>query len=76
VLASPWFTDAQFGMLAATPMNRQHDLARVVVDIDNDVGDQCPQQLLSGTHRYVRRMPCCRQIIRQVREGARVDLEG
>ena len=60
MLASPWFADAQFGMLTATPMNREHDLTRLVVDVDDDVGDQCPQQLLSRTHRHIRCVPCCR----------------
>src|SRR5579859_3073422 len=43
MLASPWLTDAQFGMLTTTPMNREHDIARLIIDIDEDVCDQCPQ---------------------------------
>jgi hypothetical protein len=42
---------AQFGVLAAAPVNRKHDVTRFFVDIDDDVDDQSPQQLLACTHR-------------------------
>jgi len=49
--------------------------SRIIIDIDDDVGDQCPQQLLAGTHRNTWRIPGHRQIVRQVGEGARVDFD-
>ena len=73
MLAGSWLTDTQLGVLTATPMDRQHDLTRFIVDIDDDVGDQRSQQLLAGAHRNTRRVPGRRQIVRQVGEGARVD---
>ena len=75
MFAGPWLAYAQLGVLASTPMDREHDIARIIVDIDDDVGDQCPQQLLASTHRNIRRIPGRRQIVRQVGEGARVDLD-
>ena len=60
MFAGPWLADTQFGMLAASPMDREHDVARIIVDIDDNVGDQCSQQLLAGAHRNIRRMPRCR----------------
>jgi hypothetical protein len=38
-------------------MDREHDLAHLIVDIDDNVSDQRPQQLLAGTHRNTRRIP-------------------
>jgi hypothetical protein len=29
-------------VLAAPPMDRQHDVTHGIIDIDDDVGDQCP----------------------------------
>ena len=40
VFSTPWLADTQFGVLAATPMDRKHDIARIIIDIDDDVGDQ------------------------------------
>jgi len=57
MFTSPWLMDAQLGVLATTPMDREHDIARIIIDIDDDLGDQCPQQLLAGTHRNTRRIP-------------------
>ena len=31
-----------------------------IVDIDQDIDDQCPQQFLPGAHRNIRCMPCRR----------------
>ena len=69
MFTGPRLADAQFGMLSASPMNREHDIARILIDIDEDVGDQGPQQLLAGTHRNIRRMPC---VIAQVPGGFRI----
>jgi hypothetical protein len=54
-------------------MDREHHIARFIVDIDDDIGDQCPQQLLASTHRNIWCVPGHRQIICQVGERARVD---
>jgi len=75
MFTSPWLMDAQLGVLATTPMDREHDIARIIIDIDDDLGDQCPQQLLAGTHRNTRRIPRRRWIVRQIGEGARIDLD-
>jgi hypothetical protein len=47
--------DAQFGMLAAIPMDDEHDFPGRIVDIDDDLGDQCPHQSLARPHRGSRR---------------------
>ena len=60
MFTSPWLVDAPLGVLATTPMDREHDVARIIIDIDDDLGDQCPQQLLAGTHHSTRRIPCRR----------------
>ena len=51
MLAGSRLAHAQFGVLAATPMDRKDDLARIVVHVDDDIGDQGPQQLLACAHR-------------------------
>jgi len=56
-------------------MDREHHIARFIVDIDDDIGDQCPQQLLAGTHRHTWCIPGHRQIVHQVGEGAWVDFD-
>jgi hypothetical protein len=42
MFTSSWLTDAQLGVLATAPMDREHDIARIIIDIDDDFGDQCP----------------------------------
>jgi len=54
-------------------MDREDDLTRIIVDIDDNVGDQRPKQLLASPRRDTRRIPGRRQIVRQVGEGVRVD---
>jgi hypothetical protein len=60
-------------VLSATPVDREHDVAHIIIDIDNDVGDQRPKQLLACPHRHVRGCPSRRQIVREVGEGPRID---
>ena len=60
MFAGSWLAGTQFGMLAATPMDREYDVARIIVDIDDNVGDLCSQELLAGEHRNIRRVPLCR----------------
>jgi hypothetical protein len=49
MLAGFWLAYPQLGMLAAAPMNRENDLTRRVVDIGNDVGDECAQEPLHAS---------------------------
>jgi hypothetical protein len=44
-------------MLPATPMYCQHHVMGFIIDIDDDVSDQCPQQLLPRAHADARCMP-------------------
>jgi hypothetical protein len=60
--------DAQFGMLATLPVDDEHDLPGRVVDIDDDLGDQCPHQSLARPHGGSRRLPCRQEIIGQSSE--------
>jgi hypothetical protein len=47
MLAGFWFADPQLRMLAAAPMDRQDDLARRLVDIGDDVGNEGAQEPLA-----------------------------
>ena len=49
--------DPQLRVLAAPPMDRQDDLARRLVDIGNDVGDQRAEQPLARAHGHAWRVP-------------------
>src|SRR5262245_41029695 len=65
--------DAQLGMLTALPVDDEHDLPGRIVDIDDDLGDQCPHQSLARPHRGSRCLPCRREIIGQTGElGTRI----
>ena len=62
-------------MLAAPPVDRQDDLARRLVDVGDDVGDQRPQQPLARARRDARRGPCGGEIVGEtgeVRRGRRI----
>jgi hypothetical protein len=50
-------TDLEFRMLAALPMNRQHDVMHRIVDINDNVCDECTQQLLAHAHGHIGRLP-------------------
>jgi hypothetical protein len=54
-------------------MDCQDDLARRLVDISNDVGDQGSQKPLARAHGYAWRVPCGIEIVRQVGEVWRHD---
>ena len=60
-----WLANAQLGVLAALPVDDEHDLTGRLVDIDNDLSDQCPRQSLARPHRGSRRLPCRHEIIGQ-----------
>ena len=55
-------------MLATTPMDRQDDLARGLVDVGDDVGNQRAQQSLARAHRDTWRVPCGVKIGREAGE--------
>ena len=52
----------QLGALPSTPMDCEYDIAHIIVDVGDDVGDQSPQQLLASAHRNARRIPRGRQV--------------
>ena len=58
MLARFRLADPQLRVLAASPMDRQDDLARRLVDVGNDVGDKGAKQPLSRAHRHAGRVPC------------------
>src|ERR1700741_3582672 len=49
-------------------MDCQDDLARRLVDVSNDVGDQGSQKPLARARGYAWRVPCGIEIVRQVGE--------
>jgi hypothetical protein len=49
-------------MLTAAPMDREDDFARCIIDINNNVGNQGSQQLLTGAHADIGRVPRRRQL--------------
>jgi hypothetical protein len=55
-------------MLTALPVDRQHHVTHRIVDINDDVGDECTQQLLA--HAHIGRIPGSQEIVGQVCEGA------
>ena len=57
VFARRGFAHAQFRVLPATPVDDQHDPARRLVDIGDDVDDQRSDQLLSGPGGDAGRLP-------------------
>ena len=73
MLPSPRLTHPQIGVLASTPMDREDDIARLIIDIDDDVGDQRPKQLLASAHRDIGRISGRRQIFRQVGKSVRIN---
>src|SRR6202011_1752168 len=52
----------------AAPMDCQDDLARRLVDIGDDVGDQGAHKPLARTHGHAWRVPCDVEIVRQTGE--------
>ena len=76
MLARARLADAQLRVLTAAPMDRQDDLARRIVDIGDDVGDQRPHEPLARAHRDPRRIPGGIEIFRQARKVGRHDGEG
>ena len=57
VLAGFGLADPQLRVLAAPPVDHQDDLARRLVDVGDDVGDQGAHEPLAGAHGRARRVP-------------------
>jgi hypothetical protein len=53
------FPNAQLRVLAAPSMDHENDVTHRIVDINDDVGDLCPGQLLTGPHRHIGSLPGC-----------------
>ena len=73
MLAGLRLADPQLRVLAAPPMDRQDDLARRLIDIGDDVGDQGAQQPLARAHGHARRVPGGIEIVGQPGEVGRRD---
>ncbi len=76
VFTGPRLADLELRMLAALPMDRQHHIAHLIIDINNNVGDECTQQLLAHPHGHIGRLPGCQEIVGKVCKGARINLDG
>jgi hypothetical protein len=50
-------------MLAASPMDRQNDLACLLVDISDDVDNESPEEALASTHGHAGCVPCGFEIV-------------
>ena len=75
MLARSWLAHPQFGVLAASPMDREDDFARFMIDIGDNVGNQSSQQLLTGAHADFGSVPRRRQLTCQVGKGIRSYLD-
>jgi hypothetical protein len=75
VLPGSGLSNAQLRVLATPPVDRKDDVAHRIIDINDDVGNQCPQQLLTGTHSHIWSIPGCRQVFRHVGKSAWIDLD-
>ena len=75
MLACSRLTHPQFGVLAASPMDREDDFARFMIDIGDNVGNQSSQQLLTGAHADFGSVPRRRQLTGQVGKGIRSYLD-
>jgi hypothetical protein len=47
MLAGPGLAHAQLGVLATPPMYDEYDFTRLVIDVDDNIGNERSQQLLS-----------------------------
>jgi hypothetical protein len=65
----------QLRVLPAAPVNRKDHVARLLVDIDDNVDDQSPQQLLASSHGNARRIPRLREVLRQIGKSIRIDFD-
>src|SRR3954453_15392641 len=72
VLARPGFLHPQLRVLTALPVDHEHDLARGLVDVGDDVRDQGPHEPLAGAHRRAGRVPSGLQVAGEAGEVGRV----
>src|SRR5436305_6077600 len=56
----------QRGMHAPFPVDKEHDLARLFVDVNDDLADESPQQTFPGTLVRLRVFPQALQIRRKI----------
>ncbi len=63
MLAGFWLAHPQLRVLTAPPMDRQNDLARLLVDVSDDVDDEGPEEALASTHGHAWCVPCGVEII-------------
>ena len=57
MFASLWLAHAQLRVLPSTPMDREHHIARLIVDVYDDIRNQCSEQLLTAARANTRCMP-------------------
>ncbi|WP_131815304.1 hypothetical protein [Rhizobium altiplani] len=55
-------------MSTTLPMNRQHDLAVSLIDVDGNVAYERAHQLLACSHHHVGRRPGCIKILGKICE--------
>ena len=72
VLARSRLLDPQFRVLAAFPVDHEHDFARIFVDIGDDVRDQGTHKPLAGAHAHARRVPGGLEITGKTGEVGRI----
>ena len=71
MLAGLRLVHPQLRVLAASPMDRQDDLARRLVDVGDDVVDKGAEQPLACPHGHAGRVPCGIEILGQPGEVGR-----
>src|SRR5215471_10536176 len=71
ILTGFWFAHPQLRMLAAPPMDRQNDLARLVIDIGDDVDDESSEQALASAHGHAWCVPGSTEVIGKTGEVRR-----
>ena len=72
--SAPGPSDAQLRVTAAVPVQHEHNLARRIVDVDDDFLDQDPDDALLQAHVRGGVVPERRQVLRERLQRARIDL--
>ena len=75
MLACSRLAHPQFGVLAPSPMDREDDFARFIIDIGDNVDNQGSQQLLTGAHADFGSVPRRQQLACQIGKGIRSYLD-
>jgi hypothetical protein len=57
MFAGVGFADAELGMLATFPVDRQKDFALLFINISDDIGHKSAKELLTATHIDIRCAP-------------------